>query len=473
MDGAAAPPPVDRTRVRAFRAMLRAMDADTLQVAAVLSDAEPEAAIAAHEKFGCEIDIVPLDGEGRIAADAPWPARFRDRLIAAGVPAGAVRCVTARRKLRAAGLVIALESFGMRRRIAPLETYLSRTLSPGSALLIDIRKGSGGFPFLRAFGNCTTLQQFEDRGRPVHRVLMTAEPQVAASNADQWRAIAERLIGAQGFFTHNDRHSFTFIPRGATLCVTFDNLDIALDNREDRRPWGFKFIADQGWSMLGVMAGGWTWYRDPWVAAEFDRLAAEGFFARFERVIFYGASMGGYGALAFSAAAPGADVVAFSPQTVLDRKLVPWETRYRVVWDADWSGPYGDAARCTAAARAVNVFYDPWSALDAAHVARLSGDNLRLYPCPFMGHRLGSMLQQMGLLQPLVLRAIAGDLTAPEFRRLLRARRDSRRYRREILDRLIDKGHTQLAARLCRHFLAQGHDEAFARTLRRLGSHAA
>lgn len=143
------------------------------------------------------------------------------------------------------------------------------------------------------------------------------------------------------------------MPRGPALVVTFDNLELALEKREGRRPRGFDVIARNGWSMLGVMTVGWTWFRDPAVAGEFGRLATSGFFARFERVVFCGASMGGYGAAAYSAAVPGATVVAISPQSTLDPRLVPWETRYgRVARTRNFTGRYGDAAEASRAAAA-------------------------------------------------------------------------------------------------------------------------
>ena len=113
-----------------------------------------------------------------------------------------------------------------------------------------------------------------------------------------------------------------------------------MTKRDTRRPWGFEFIEAQNWSMLGVMANGWTWFRDPAVTAEFDCLKDSGFFEQFDRVVFYGASMGGYAAAAFSSAAKGATVFAISPQSTVDKTVVPWEMRYKSVWNRDFTGPY-------------------------------------------------------------------------------------------------------------------------------------
>ncbi len=460
-----------RLSIDEWRSRLREIDRESVARLADLSGADPALAVAAHEKFGCAIDLVAIGPDGRLGPEHASPLEMaRVTIVGAGVPEGAVRIVTRERDLGRYDLIAALESFSCRHRVKPIGRFLRRHGHETSRLLIDIRKGSGGFPFLKRFGNPVPLESWEDGERPVNRTLVIFEPRVPANAAEAWAALAEKLIGKDGFHHQNDRHAFTFIPRSAdTLVVTFDNLDIAMEKRADRRPWGYSFIEKQGWSMLGVMAAGWTWYRDPWVSAEFDRLAAEGFFDRFARVVFYGASMGGYGALAFAPAAGGrADVVAMSPQTVLDKAKVPWETRYRVAWGADWSDHYADAAETVRHARRVNLFYDPYSPLDAAHVARLEGDNIRHYRCPFLGHRLGSALQQMGILQPLVKAAIEDRLDLPTFRRTLRTRRDFRRYRREILDLAIDRGHVKLARRLARRFLEDGDDRHFRTVLARL-----
>ena len=330
-------------------------------------------------------------------------------------------------------------------------------------MVLDIRKGSGAFPFLRAFGTTEILSEREDGGGgKITRAVFTPTPPVSSEEDDGWGEIARDLAGKDGFYCAGAAgHSFLYMPRSKkTLVVTFDNLDIAMNKREDRRPWGFSFIEKQGWSMLGVLAGGWTWYREPWVAQEFDRLAAEGFFAQFERVVFYGASMGGYAAAAFSAACPGADVVVISPQSTLDKTIVPWETRYKVAWDRDFSGKYGDAAQASAQARRVSILYDPYEPLDSGHVARFTGANVVKLRTPLLGHRLGSSLHQMGILTPIILGALDGTLTEASFYQQLRARRDFPRYQRELFKRAVDRGHVTLAKAMGKLVLKQGDNRA-------------
>lgn len=421
-------------------------------------------ALSAHAKWDCAIDLIDIDHKGNWPEHpSGWVAPYRQFLSDNGVPDHQIRVVRSAKELRQVDLVTNLSGFGDVNKVGPLSDLLPALLHAESRMLTDIRKGSGAYPLLNNFGACETLSTREVDGKPVVRALFRAGPQLAPQVTDEsWGDIAQSLAGTDGFFLESADHSFLFIQRSDTLVVTFDNLDIAMGKREDRRPWGFSFIEKQGWSMLGVMANGWTWYRDPWVWDQFDELRASGFFARFKRVVFYGASMGGYAAAAFSAACPGADVVAISPQSTLDKELVPWETRYQTAWGRDFSGRYGDAAIVSAAAAKVILMYDPYEPLDRGHADRFEAENVIRLRAPLLGHRLGSSLQQMGVLAPITLGALGGTLSEIEFYRLLRARKSSNRYQKELFRRALNRGRPDLARKLGRWVLTRG-DNRFIR----------
>lgn len=201
-------------------------------------------------------------------------------------------------------------------------------------------------------------------------------------------------------------------------------------------------------------------FREQWVSDQFDQLKKDGFFKQFNRVVFYGASMGGYAACAFSPAAPGCDVVAISPQSTVDKSVVPWESRYKVVWDRDFSGKYGDAALVSKKANRVSILYDPYEPLDAQHAARFTGKNVQHLRAPLLGHRLGSSLNQMGILSPIILGTLDGTLTSEEYYKLLRTRKTSPRYQRELFKKAVSKGHTDLAKSLGEHILKQNPNRA-------------
>lgn len=423
--------------------------------------------LAAAARWDCTADLIDMTPDGAFAArPSPWIAGHTAALTAAGVPEERIRRVASVDDLRPADLVANLAGFGDRHKVRYLTPVLERALHADSRMVMDIRKGSGAFPFLKDFGTTRTLAEWTDDGKRVSRVVFApkppADPGTGGPSDSGWSEIAAGLAGPDGFFRENGQHSFLFMPRDRTLVVTFDNLDIAMHKRTDRRPWGFSFIEKQGWSMLGVMANGWTWYRDPWVWGEFDRLAAEGFFKGFDRVVFYGASMGGYAACAFVPACPGADVLAISPQSTLNKALVPWETRYSTAWGKDFSGRYGDAAQTLASAGRAMILYDPYETLDAGHVDRLTGGNVTKLRAPLMGHRLGSSLSQMGILTPVTLAALDGTLDEGDFYRLLRKRRDFPRYQRELFRKAVKRGRRGLARRVGDWVLARG-DHRFIR----------
>jgi hypothetical protein len=428
-------------------------------------------ALAAWARWRCTIDLVDIDHNGRWPeTPSAWVARYRQFLTENGVPFDQITVVAKPADLEPAQFVTNLSGFGDAQNIKPLGLLLDHGLAPAGCLLTDIRKGSGGYPFLKPRGTITELNLREEDGTEVHRVMLIANapPPIPAPEED-WGQIATKLAGTTGFYRESDDHALLFIKRSDTLVVTFDNLDIALGKREDRRPWGFAFIEKQGWSMLGVTAAGWTWFRDPWVYAQFDALKSKGFFKQFKRVVFYGASMGGYGACAFAAACPGADVVAISPQSTLDKALVPFETRYKTAWGRDFSGRYGDAAQVSAAAGHVTLIYDPYEPLDRGHIDRFTAPNVVKLRAPLLGHRLGSSLQQMGILSSITLGALNGTLTEAEFYQKLRARKTFGRYQKELFQRALDKGHPDLARRMGHWVLTHGGNRHIRKALEKMG----
>ena len=479
---AAAPPPTPASmnpasinQAEDFSAVIAALDLDDVTQMADVGGTAPGLCLALFHRFDCDLNCFDMVAGGTFSDQtSPSAQAWYDSLRAANVPAARLRIVQNLDDVTPQDVIATLDGFGVRHKIAALAPMLDKALPVGSRLILDIRKGSGAFPFLRARGNANTVSEGQVDGRQQFRVVLSAEPSSTTaqtapkqdtSNKNSWASIATDLAGPQGWFREGENHSFLHVPRGDTLVVTFDNLDIAMEKRDDRRPWGWSFIEQQGWSALGVMAGGWTWFRDPFVSDTFDELRESGFFEKFLRVVFYGASMGGYGATAFSAACPGAHVVAISPQSTLDKTIVPWEARYKVAWGQDFSGPYGDAALSSQSAASVNLLYDPYVKADAAHAARFEGQNVTRWRCPLLGHRLGSSLNQMGVLKDVVYQAVEGSLTPDAFRQLLRARREFPRYQRELANLALERNHEALALRVADHVLST-RDDRFFRQLR-------
>ena len=445
--------------------ILGALDLDDVESVVDINCGAPELAIALHHRYGCRINLIGVAPGGKL--DRVNEGKLSDylrQLSEAGIDDTAVRLVTRWGNLKPTDVLLSINSFGARHNIKALAAIMDKVFHPQSRLVIEVRKGSGTYPFLAKYGGCNTLIAPTDKTNGI--AVMSVEPK--NQPVGEWSEIAQELAGKNGFFTDCGEHSFLYVPRGDTLVVTFDNLDIAMTKRDDRRPWGFSFIESEGWSMLGVMANGWTWFRDDAVVAEFDRLRDSGFFDQFKRVVFYGASMGGYAAAAYSAAAKGSTVFVISPQSTLDKEIVPWEMRYKKVWSRDFSGPYGDASISSQTAADVHLMYDPYVAPDAAHAARFTGDNVTHWRCPLLGHRLGSSLNQMGILQEIARKSINGELDKLTFYKLLRKRHQFPRYQRELANLALDRGHRDLARRVCRYVLEQREDRFFRKMLARI-----
>lgn len=290
---------------------------------------------------------------------------------------------------------------------------------------------------------------------------MTDQP----TRAD-WKDSLSEIGKAEGFFRElGSQHSALFVERGKTLIVTFENLDHVYENAADRMPWGYDFVQSRGWSMLGMMAHGWTWYRDEAVFDFFDELRGGGFFEKFDKVVFYGASMGAYAASVFSAAAPGATVICISPQATLNRDIAPWETRYRKAWRRDFSSRYGYGPEEVKSAGAAYLFYDPTASLDAMHAALYGGPNVHKFHCRYFGHRIASLWLQLGILKPVIMDCVDGTLTPGTFYGYLRARRDNPRYQKEMLKRLQALDRPRLVIRYCEAILARRRGPNFRKAM--------
>lgn len=439
-------------------ALLDDVDLDHVSSVADISGGARGLTLALHHKYDCDVLLVNADQKGNVTSDEQgWIAPYKAFLEDHDVPTDRIRVITNARDLVTVDVLCNLDGFGSAHKVKFLAPFMDKMLHADSRMFMDIKKGSGAFPFLRDFGENDELSSYQKDGKHHSRIRFVPNPPAVEENDESWDAIATMLAGEDGFYRSGpEGHSFVYTPRSkGTLVVTFDNLDITMTKRDDRRPWGYSFIESQGWSMLGVLAGGWTWYRNQWVCDQFDDLRDSGFFEQFERVVFYGASMGGYAALVFSAAAPGSDVIAISPQTTLDKSVVPWETRYKTAWHRDYNGPFGDAAATIASANKVYVLFDPYEPLDSQHVARLEGGNVAKLRAPLLGHRLGSSLNQMGILSPIILSALQGSLTSQEYYQLLRKRRGFTRYQRELFEKVRKKGHIKLAKQLGHYILAR------------------
>lgn len=192
--------------------------------------------------------------------------------------------------------------------------------------------------------------------------------------------------------------------------------------------WGESFLAKRGVSMLGIESRTDDWYRAPALHDLLQKLGTQGFFARHQKVMLYGGSMGGFAALAFAELVPGCIVLAHNPQSTMIPAETGWEHRFQVSRRLDWSGLFNDGALGARFASVVYVTYDPYCLEDRKHVDRLTACPLVRLPVPFVGHQMPVWLQQMGVLGQVFDAAMEGTLTVPWFRQLVRKRTELPNY---------------------------------------------
>ncbi len=196
-----------------------------------------------------------------------------------------------------------------------------------------------------------------------------------------------------------------------------------------KKPWGFDFLSQKrNHSLLGIKPKQGDWYRKIDLHIFFRSTEFKVFVSSFKKVILYGYSMGGFAALAFAEAIPDCSVIAISPQTTMDKKKVPWETRFPLAWKQNWEGDFYDGANCSNYAKQVTIIYDPFYKLDKLHVDRLSGNNIRLLKVPFSGHAIAKALVEMRIISKLIVHLTNNTLTDYEFYLLIKARKTIPRY---------------------------------------------
>ncbi|MDG1075585.1 MAG: phosphoadenosine phosphosulfate reductase [Planktotalea sp.] len=282
-----------------------------------------------------------------------------------------------------------------------------------------------------------------------HQMLNESLP---SQTGQAWLGALEELADEVGYFQPlSAKHNAAFIDAGKTLLVTFETVQSVQSMKNKSHPIGFEMVREHDWSLLSLFSDGKTWFRDPSVFRYFDRLVDDGFFEDFDRVIFYGAGSCGYAACAFSVAAPGAHVLALSPQASLDPRVSEWDDRFRRMRRVSFSDRYGYAPDMLDAAARATVIYDPRIELDAMHTALFTRANVDKLRMPYFGVALDVQMMRLEILYPLLV-AVGSETSVPaEFYRLHRLRRRDRTYLRALLGDLEDVKRWGFAKAVCDH----------------------
>ncbi|MBL9074396.1 hypothetical protein [Tabrizicola sp.] len=278
---------------------------------------------------------------------------------------------------------------------------------------------------------------------------------------------------AERFLIRGDHANLWFEGRGDALVVSFDNL-ATIDEGWPRGPWAWKRLEPMGHSVLGVQSHAKDWFRQPTAPVLLRGLEERGFFRRFRRVVLTGASMGGFAALNFAPLIPEARVLAFSPQTTMNKVIAPYEARFPfAVKRSNWEGmPFLDAAAAVPYIRRAVVVYDPMVPEDRAHAARLAGPNVQLLRLPFATHEAIRVVLKTATFPLLIDALVEGDGAGPEFWQAYRARRSVPKWQRALLAAAANRGRHGLVIRAADVMLRLGQglpeeEKVFIRRARR------
>lgn len=258
----------------------------------------------------------------------------------------------------------------------------------------------------------------------------------------------DEIAGRDAFFLRSGRVDAWFERRSDILIVTFYNL-ATVGEHEIPHPWFYGNVTKQGYSVLGLIAKKKDWYRNDDTPRVLQSLREAGLFGDFRRVLFTGASMGGFAALTYSKLVPGSGVLAFSPQSTLAADIAPFEGRYsRPQKRFDWSCPnYSDAVDGLAMASDITIVFDPFVPEDKAHSKRLEGSNVRFLHVGHMGHQAIRVLKQVGMLPTLLTQIAENRFDDVAFFRALRERRLQMRWLRQCFGAAEQRGHARLVQR--------------------------
>ncbi|WP_224823461.1 phosphoadenosine phosphosulfate reductase [Cognatishimia sp. MH4019] len=292
---------------------------------------------------------------------------------------------------------------------------------------------------------------------------------LAGLKGQDWLDALDELAEDLGYFQPiGARHSAAFIDQSPTLIVSFDSQQNICRRDADCAPAGWATAEANGWSHLALISDGDTWFRDPAVYGYFDRLVDDGFFEDFDRVVFYGAGMGGYAAAAYSVVSPGATVVALQPQATLATDKAGWDTRFPKMRRTDFTSRYGYAPDMTEGAGDVFIIHEAMEAFDAMHATLFDAPYVHHHRTRLMVRDLEAELRIMGCLEPILEHAALGQLTPTILSQILRKRREFARYMRRLMGHLQDEDRPFREALVCRNFVQRGAGARFRRRLQDL-----
>jgi len=185
------------------------------------------------------------------------------------------------------------------------------------------------------------------------------------------------------------------------LVVTFEHAGDPDPRPEKfRAGWGSVPLRKRKISSLCIKPKRVDWYTRPDLARAFKDLRAH--FSQFRRVVTYGCSMGGFGALTFADLIGANEVHAIAPQSTLRRNIIPKDNRFPKSRGWSFDGPFGDAVGKYHSAQRVFVYFDQANLMDGVQCNRLAAPNVTFVDVPSAGHYVAAYLTKANAIRNII-----------------------------------------------------------------------
>ena len=251
----------------------------------------------------------------------------------------------------------------------------------------------------------------------------------------------------------------------AAVCVAFASGGAARDAS------GLEMAARHGFNWIAVSSRQMEWFQYPDLPEA--EAAIRAVTRRFPRVVTYGFSQGGFGALICSGPLDADLVLACSAQAGIGPFAPPGESRWSEAWalvGASLGFPHADLAARLTRRGEVLMLYDQRDR-DSAHVALVEALRpVRRLHFPLAGHATLHRLTAVGLGSTLVREVLGGAFDPADFQRRLHAARRGGIRGQALVSAMLRRGRTVPPA-LLRRLAGEAKPER--PVLRRAALHAA